>query len=68
MPTYKFFMIGTTEAPILEVEAADLVELGEMAVRSRFVIGRMIEVDGEGTAVSVLIPTARIQLIAEASG
>jgi predicted aconitase with swiveling domain len=62
---YKFFMVGTAEAPVLEVAATDLVELGEMAIRTRFVVGRMVEVCGEATAGRVLIPTARIQLIAE---
>jgi hypothetical protein len=66
MRTYKFFMIGTTEAPVLEVDAADLVELGEMAMRSRFVVGRMVEINGDGASCGVLIPTSRIQLVAEA--
>lgn len=65
MARFKFFLVGTTEAPVLEVEADTLRELGEMATRHRFVEGRMIEINGEGAAVGVLIPTSRIQLIAE---
>jgi len=67
MATYKFFLVGTTEAPVLEVSATDLIELGELATRTRFGVGRMVEINGDGAAVEVLIPTARIQLIAETS-
>jgi hypothetical protein len=66
MARFKFFLIGTTEAPILEVEADTLRQLGEMAMRNRFIEGHMVEINGDGASCGVLIPTARVQLIAEA--
>ncbi len=66
MARFRFFMIGTTESPVLELELDTLRELGEMAMRHRFIEGRMVEINGEGSAVGVLIPTSRIQLVAEA--
>lgn len=68
MARFKFFLVGTNEAPVVEVEASTLQRLGEDLSRTRFVEGRMIEINGERTEVGVLIPTARIQLIAEAEG
>jgi hypothetical protein len=65
MARFKFFLIGTTEAPVVEVEADSLRDLGEMAMRHRFVEGRMVEINGEGASCGVLIPTGRVQMIAE---
>lgn len=65
MAAFKFFLVGTNEAPVLEVEADTLAQLSEIAARSRFIEGRMVEVDGEGVSCGALIPVSRIQLIAE---
>jgi hypothetical protein len=65
MALYKFFLIGTNEAPVVEVEVDTLRELGESAIRNRFIEGRMVEIDGQARACAVLIPTARIQLVVE---
>lgn len=66
MARFKFFLIGTNEAPVLEMEATSLRALNEDLSRNRFIEGHMVEINGGGADCGVLIPTARIQLIAEA--
>lgn len=63
---FKFFMVGSAEAPILEVPFDRLSDLHDAMVRTRFVEGRMVEINGHATSCGVLIPMGRIQLIAEA--
>jgi len=66
MARFKFFLIGTNEAPVLEMEATSLRQLNEDVSRNRFIEGHMVEINGRGEDRGVLIPTARIQFIAEA--
>lgn len=66
MARFKFFLIGTNEAPVLETDAASLSQLNLALSHSRFIEARMIEIDGHATDCGVLIPTARIQFVAEA--
>jgi len=67
MARFKFYLIGSSDAPVLDVEAADLRELNETISRNRFIEGHMTEPDGDGVLHGVLIATCRIQLIMEAS-
>lgn len=66
MSRFKFFLIGTNEAPVLELPVVDLHELHQKMQRSRFVEGRMVEINGEFNSRDVLIPINRIQMVAEA--
>lgn len=66
MARFKFFLIGTNESPVLEMEAATLRQLNEDLSRNRFIEGQMVEINGHGEDRGVLIPTARIQLVVEA--
>jgi len=65
MARFRFFMVGTTQAPVLEVAANDLFELNQTIGRRRFLEGQMVEIDGCGVDCGVLIPTSRIQMICE---
>lgn len=65
MAKFKFCLTGSPQMPIVEVDATDLHHLHQLMDRSRFVEGRMVEVDGEGATAGVLIPVSRIQFILE---
>lgn len=65
MARFKFYLIGSSDAPVLDVEAADLRELNQQMSRSRFVEGHMTEADADGVLQGVLIATGRIQLVME---
>lgn len=65
MTAFKFFLVGSGQAPVLEVDADDLDELGVDLNRARFLRARMVEIDGDLHPREVLVPVARIQLIAE---
>jgi len=66
MARFKFFLIGTHETPVVEMEASSLRQLNDDLSRNRFVEGQMVEINGLGASCGVLIPTARIQFVAEA--
>ena len=65
MARFKICMMGTAQAPILELDARDVAELHHSLGRARFVEGRMVEIDGGGADCVVLIPLNRIQMIFE---
>lgn len=65
MAVFRFHLIGTTQAPIIEVAHADLRELNDAIERRRFAEGKMIEIDGRIVECGVLIPINRIQMISE---
>ena len=62
---FKFFMTGTSEAPVLDLPVNNLSELHAHANRARFLEGEMVEIDGRGVSCRVLIPVSRIQMVAE---
>lgn len=63
MARFKFCLIGSSQAPVLELPATDVGDLHQMIERARFVAGRMVEIDGEPTDCEVLIPANRVQMI-----
>jgi len=67
MARFKFFLIGSTQAPVLDVEAASIAELCADLTRERFLVARTVEVDGSPVNCDVIVPVSRIQMIAEAA-
>lgn len=66
MARFKFYMVGTSDTPALELPFANVRELNEVITRSRFIKGHM-QVSEDGERCGVLVPTARIQLVMEAT-
>jgi hypothetical protein len=65
MARFKFSLVGSPQRPVLEIEVRDLGELHHAISGARFIEGRMVEIDGELTDCSVLIPANRIQIVME---
>ena len=65
MARFRLFLMGTTQAPVLDVVASNLYELNKAMEHRRFLEGQMVEIDGCGVNCGVLIPTSRIQMISE---
>jgi hypothetical protein len=63
MGRFKLCLVGSHQAPILEIGVSGIGELHDQLERSRHVLGRMVEIDGELTDVPVLIPLNRVQMI-----
>lgn len=66
MALFKFFLTGTAEAPVIELDEPDLDALHQLMTRSKFIQGRMIEIAGAAMNTDVLIPVNRIQFVAVA--
>jgi hypothetical protein len=66
MARFKFYLIGSSDAPVLDVEAADLRELNQQMSSCRFIEGHMAEGDVDGVLAGMLIATSRVQLVMEA--
>lgn len=66
MTRFRFCMIGTSQQPVIEMPVGSLTELHELMDRSRFVEGRMVEVDGDGVQLGVLVASSRVQMVVEA--
>ena len=64
MARFKFFLIGSSDAPILDLPVDSVRALNEVITRSRFIEGEM-QVGSDGEGCGVLVPTARIQLAME---
>jgi len=67
MARFKFYLIGSCDAPVLDVEAADLRELHRQMSCDRFIEGHTTQADADGVLPGVLIATSRIQLVMEQS-
>jgi hypothetical protein len=67
MARFRFFLIGTAQTPVLEVEARNIAELHADLARERFLVARTVEVDGNPVSCDVIVPVARIQMIADAA-
>ena len=66
MGLFRFHLIGSSQAPVLEVAANSVGELNEIVSRQRLMEARMTEPDGDGVLAGVLIATSRIQCVVEA--
>ena len=67
MARFMFALVGTSQAPVLELPVASVAELKAAISRARFIDGVMVEIDGQGVHCPVLIPACRIQMIMELS-
>lgn len=65
MARFRFNLIGASQTHVLEVEVSDLHVLSEMMARSRFVHGKLVEIDGDGASCDVLIAVNRVQFVSE---
>jgi hypothetical protein len=65
MARFRFFLMGSSQAPIVEIPVADLGQLGEMVRFNRFLEGRIVDCLDEEDACPVLIPVSRVQMITE---
>ena len=65
MSAYLFLVTGSDQKFLLEVEAQSLTDLARELSCSRFLLGRMLAVDGEGTSRDVVLPVSRIGMIVE---
>lgn len=66
MTRFKFAMIGSPQAPVVEIDVSGIDELCVYMTRVRFITGRMVETGCAGTDVAVVIPVSRIQFVTEA--
>jgi hypothetical protein len=65
MARFRFNLIGASQTPVLEVEVSDLHVLAEMMTRSRFVHGKLVEIDGQGASCDILVAVSRVQFVSE---
>jgi anti-sigma-K factor RskA len=62
---FRFFMIGTSEGSMLNVEANSLRELAATISQQKFLEAEAVDPDGCCMSLGVLVPTNRIQFITE---
>ncbi len=65
MSAYLFVLTGFDQKFLLEVEAQSLADLARELSCRRFLLGRIVAVDGEGTSRDVVVPVSRIGMIVE---
>ena len=65
MARFQIYLLGSNQAPVVEVVYGDLRELSGAIERSRFLEGRLVEIDDHGLGCDVLIAISRIQMISE---
>lgn len=65
MARFEFCLIGTSQRPVLEIDARDVGDLHDAMARARFIEGRMVQIEGEPLDCRVLIATHRIQMVLE---
>ncbi|EYD74368.1 hypothetical protein Rumeso_04053 [Rubellimicrobium mesophilum DSM 19309] len=66
MSSYLFTLTGCNERLLVDVDATSLASLSQELSCCRFLVGRMVAVDGEATSRGVLLPVSRIGMVAEA--
>lgn len=66
MARFKLFLIGTPQPIDVDLPVGSVGELNEIASRSRFIEGNMVQPDHDGVCPGVLIPTCRLQMVIEA--
>lgn len=66
MATFRIFLIGTSQPLLVDLPAASVAELSDLASVGRFITGMMAEPDEEGVCLGVMLQACRIQLAVEA--
>ena len=66
MSQFKIFLVGSSEAPLIEAAADSVGSLAELARRTDFIEGELVGITGHLHARRVLVPLPRVQMIAEA--
>ena len=61
MARFRFFLIGSSQPLDVDVSAAGVRELNDLATRARFIEGTMAEPDDDGVCVGVLVQTSRTE-------
>lgn len=67
MGTFRFHLIGSQRHVDLEVAASTIGDLNKEMSCNRFVEGRLVEPDGDGVLLGMLIATSRIECVVEMS-
>ena len=67
MSVFRFKLVGPCSPIELEVAASTIGDLGKEMAYNRFVEGRLVEPDGDGVLLGMLIATSRIECVVEAS-
>ena len=67
MGVFRFHLIGPSDPIVLEVAASTIGGLHKEMTCSRFVEGRLVEPDGDGVLLGMLVATSRIECVIEAS-
>lgn len=65
MATFRIFLTGNNQPLLIDLPAANVADLIDLASRSRFIEGRMAEPDGDGVCCGVMFQACRIQLAVE---
>lgn len=67
MGVFRFHLIGSCKHVDLEVAASTISDLHKEMTCSRFVEGRLVEPDGDGVLLGMLVATSRIECVVEAN-
>lgn len=67
MGTFRFHLIGAPAPIELEVAASTIGDLNKDVTCSRFLEGRIVEPDGDGVLLGMLIATSRLECVVEVS-
>ena len=67
MATFRVLLVGSNRPLLVDLAAASVSDLIELASSVRFIEGKMAEADEDGVCCGVMFPTCRIQLAVEAS-
>jgi hypothetical protein len=65
MSDYLFHLTGCQERMLVKVDAQSLSDLAQDLSGQRFLLGRIVAVNGEWTSRDALIPVSRIGMIVE---
>ena len=65
MATFRIFLIGNNQPLVVDLPAASVSDLIDLASRTKFVEGVMAEGDEDGVCCGVMFQTCRIQLAIE---
>lgn len=65
MARFRVFLIGAGQAPLVDLPVDDISALGDVIGQSRFIAGDLVDWHEPECGCRVLIPTSRIQMIAD---